>query len=94
MVHPLALDSLAVLLVAPLTESLTPDEQSILGAFLNVLGDLLSLNSAYISYVQSQDNSQSDSDNNENNNNEYEIIQKSIEKIHDELEKIKQDKQK
>jgi len=26
MVHPIALDSLAVLLVAPLTESLTPDE--------------------------------------------------------------------
>ena len=38
MVHPIALDSLAVLLVAPLTESLTPDEQAILGAFLNVLG--------------------------------------------------------
>ncbi len=81
MVHPIALDSLAVLLVAPLTESLTPDEQAILGAFLNVLGDLLSLNSAYISYAQSQNNNE--------DNNEYDIIQKSIEKIQDELEKVK-----
>lgn len=38
--HPLALDSIAVLLVAPLTESLTVEEQAILGAFFNVLGDL------------------------------------------------------
>ncbi|MCI9049594.1 MAG: hypothetical protein HFF37_04285 [Coprobacillus sp.] len=83
MVHPIALDSLAVLLVAPLTESLTPDEQAILGAFLNVLGDLLSLNSAYISYAQSQNN------NDNEDNNEYDIIQKSIEKIQDELEKVK-----
>ena len=72
MVHPIALDSLAVLLVAPLTESLTPDEQAILGAFLNVFGDLLSLNSAYISYAQSQNN------NDNEDNNEYDIIQKSI----------------
>ena len=83
MVHPIALDSLAVLLVAPLTESLTPDEQAILGAFLTVFGDLLSLNSAYISYAQSQNN------NDNEDNNEYDIIQKSIEKIQDELEKVK-----
>lgn len=38
--HPLALDSIAVFLVAPLTESLTVEEQAILGAFFNVLGDL------------------------------------------------------
>lgn len=54
-----------------------------MGAFLNVFGDLLSLNSAYISYAQSQNN------NDNEDNNEYDIIQKSIEKIQDELEKVK-----
>ena len=32
-IHPIALDGLAVLLVAPLTESLSVDEQAVVGAF-------------------------------------------------------------
>ena len=37
-IHPIAFDGLAVLLVAPLTESLSVDEQAVVGAFFNVLG--------------------------------------------------------
>lgn len=86
-IHPIALDSLAVLLVAPLTESLSVDEQAIVGAFLTVMGDLLSLNSSYLSYIQpSQDNDSDSSD-----DNEYELVKKSLDKMKEELEKIKQD---
>lgn len=52
-IHPIALDGLAVLLVAPLTESLSVDEQAVVGAFFNVLGDLLALNSSYLSFFLS-----------------------------------------
>lgn len=37
-IHPIALDGLAVLLVAPLTKSLSVDEQAVVDAFFNVLG--------------------------------------------------------
>lgn len=88
-VHPIAIDSLAVLLVAPLTENLTVDEQAVVGAFLTVLGDLLALNSTYLSTIQSTqvDNYQDDQD-------QYELIQQSIDKIKEELEKIKKEKMK
>lgn len=94
-IHPIALDTLAVLLVAPLTESLSIDEQGVVGAFLSVLGDLLSLNSSYLSYIQpSQDDNeetnQNDSDSS-NQDDEYELIKKSLDKMKEELEKLKQE---
>lgn len=87
-IHPIALDSLAVLLIAPLSESLSIDEQAIVGAFLNILGDLLAFNSAYLSNIQ---NSNSDNDKPQDNDdsNHYEAIQKSISQMKSELEKIK-----
>jgi len=88
--HPIALDSLAVLLVAPLTESLSIDEQAIVGAFLSTVGDMLSLNSSYLSYIQpSQDNS--DEDNQDQKEDEYELLKKSLDKMKEELEKLKHD---
>lgn len=87
-IHPIALDSLAVLLVAPLNESLSIDEQAIVGAFLNILGDLLAFNSAYLSSIQSS-NSDNDKTQDNDDSNHYEAIQKSISQIKSELEKIK-----
>lgn len=92
-IHPIALDTLTVLLVAPLTESLSIDEQAIVGAFLSTMGDMLSLNSSYLSYIYSkQDGADQDNMAEENqNSDEYELLKKSIDKIKEELEKIKQD---
>ena len=87
-IHPIALDSLAVLLVTPLSESLSIDEQAIVGAFLNILGDLLSFNSAYLANLQSSANDDDNMKDNDNTN-QYEAIQKSISQIKSELEKIK-----
>ena len=64
------------------------DEQAIIGAFLTTLGDMLSLNSAYISYLQDQ-NSLS-----KQNQNDYDLLEKSIEKIKEEINKMKSNVQK
>lgn len=88
-IHPIALDSLAVLLVAPLTESLSVDDQATVGAFFNVLGDLLAFNSAYLSNIQTLQSTDHDDD---QSHDQYELIQKSIEKMKEELETIKEEK--
>ena len=90
-IHPRAIDGLAVLLVAPLTECLSIDEMAVVGFFLNVLGDLLALNSAYLSYVQDEE-APTNKQANQTDQNDYEVIQKSIEKIQEELKKIQQEK--
>lgn len=90
-IHPIAIDGLAVLLVAPLTECLSIDEMAVVGSFLNVLGDLLALNSAYLSYIQDEETATNQQDD-QTDQNDYEVIQKSIEKIQEELKKLKQEK--
>jgi hypothetical protein len=85
MIHPIALDSLAVFIAAPLTNSLTVDEQAVVGAFFSVLGDLLSLNSSYLSIYQVNTSNDDSSD------DEYDLIKESIEKIKKELENIKKE---
>ena len=69
-------------------ECFSNDEQSIIGSFLSSLGDLLCLNSAYISYLQDQ-NSLS-----KQNQNDYDLLEKSIEKIKVVLNKLKSNVQK
>lgn len=95
-IHPIALDGLAVLLVAHLTESLSVDEQAVVGAFFNVLGDLLALNSSYLSSFQTTDSQSNEQDSNsqeDNQDNEYDLLKKSFQKLEGELNKIKQDKE-
>lgn len=60
----------------------------LLALFLTTLGDMLSLNSAYISYLQDQ-NSLS-----KQNQNDYDLLEKSIEKIKEEINKMKSNVQK
>lgn len=90
-IHPIAFDSIAVILSASLVNSFSIDEQAVIGAFLAVLGDLISFNSTYLSLVQSQ-NQQGKEDSSDNENegqDEYELIKKSIDKLQEEIEKIK-----
>ena len=84
-VHPIFLNSLVVLLATSLSETISPDEQAIVGAFLSTLGDMISFNSAYLSYIQ-QNNSSEDQE----SKDQYDLLKKSIDKIQEELEKIKQ----
>ena len=62
-------------------ECFSNDEQAIIGAFLTTLGDMLSLNSAYISYLQDR-NSLS-----KQNQNDYDLLEKSINKMKSNVQK-------
>ena len=77
------LNQMIVIISQSFNECFSNDEQAIIGAFLTTLGDMLSLNSAYISYLQDQ-NSLS-----KQNQNDYDLLEKSIEKIKVELNKMK-----
>lgn len=89
-VHPLFIDQVMVLISAAIMESFNTDEQGIIGGFLNTLGTLIEFNAAYLQYITPpanndiQDDSQSDN---------YETLQKGIEKIEEELKKIKESHQ-
>ena len=78
--HTLLLNQIIVLLAQSFNECFTNDEQAIIGAFLTTLGDMISLNSSYLSFQQNQS---------ENSNDDYDLLEKSIEKLKEELEKIK-----
>ena len=64
--HPVLLNQMIVIISQSFNECFSSDEQAIIGSFLTTLGDMLSLNSAYISYMQNQNsfsiNSQDDYD--------------------------------
>ena len=82
------LNQMIVIISQSFNECFSNDGQAIIGAFLTTLGDMLSLNSAYISYLQDQ-NSLS-----KQNQNDYDLLEKSIEKIKVELNKMKSNVQK
>ena len=82
------LNQMIVIISQSFNEYFSNDEQAIIGAFLTTLGDTLSLNSAYISYLQEQ-NSLS-----KQNQNDYDLLEKSIEKIKEEINKMKSNVQK
>ena len=93
-VHPLFIDQVMVLISAAIMESFDVDEQSIIGNFLDTLGTLIEFNASYLEYVtpNTDDNTQDDkSDDSETDN--YETLQKGIEKIEEELKKIKENHQ-
>lgn len=81
--HPLLLNQIIVLLSQSLNECFSLDEQAIIGSFLTSLGDMISLNSTYLAYFQSNDNTSDLSANKED------LLEKSLEKLKEELEKIK-----
>ena len=82
------LNQMIVIVSQSFTECLSNDFLAVIGAFLTTLGDMLSLNSAYISYLQDQ-NSLS-----KQNQNDYDLLEKSIEKIKVEINKMKSNVQK
>lgn len=93
-VHPLFIDQVMVLISAAIMESFDVDEQNIIGNFLDTLGTLIEFNASYLEYVKpnTDDNTQDDkSDDSETDN--YETLQKGIEKIEEELKKIKENHQ-
>lgn len=87
--HPIVFDSLAVMLSASLVNSFSIDEQAVIGAFLSVLGDLISFHSTYLSLVQTQNQQEDSYEDKDDSSDEYELIKKSIDKLQEEIEKLK-----
>lgn len=92
-VHPLFIDQVMVLISAAIMESFNTDEQGIIGGFLNTLGTLIEFNAAYLQYINPNDNNTQDNQNDDSEKDNYETLQKGIEKIEEELKKIKESHQ-
>lgn len=75
-VHPLGFTTSAVFVAYLLINDLTIIEQSAIGAWFNVVGDILSASSAWSSVLEERCNSLKNND-----NDEMELLKKSIEKI-------------
>ena len=86
--HPVLLNQMIVIISQSFNECFSSDEQAIIGSFLTTLGDMLSLNSAYISYMQNQNSFSI------NSQDDYDLLEKSVERIKEELHKIKSNVQK
>ena len=86
--HPVLLNQMIVIISQSFNECFSSDEQAIIGSFLTTLGDMLSLNSAYISYMQNQNSFSI------NSQDDYDLLEKSVKKIKEELHKIKSNVQK
>lgn len=87
--HPLILDELLILISGAFMESFTADEQAVIGTFLATLGSIISLNSVYILYLEGLNPENTDQNNDKDNEDKYEILEKSIDKIKEEIEKIR-----
>ena len=75
------LNQMIVIISQSFNECFSSDEQAIIGSFLTTLGDMLSLNSAYMSYMQNQNSFSI------NSQDDYDLLEKSIEKIKKEKQK-------
>lgn len=92
-INPLLADQLIILISGVFMESFSPDEQAVIGTFLATLGSVISFNSVYSLYTEGQAQilNQQNNEKDSNQNDQYELIQKSIEKIQEEIRKIKED---
>lgn len=98
-IHPLIIDEITVLISGGFMECFNADEQAVIGTFLATLGSMISLNSVLILYQQGQnqivdqddDNQDSKDEDKQKDNQTYELLEKSINKIKEEIEKIKND---
>lgn len=98
-IRAVALDSIVVVIATSIMECFDIDEQVLIGGFFTVLGDMVALNSSYLSYMQDKlkaledtnTNSQEKENKNDSdstNEDEIEVLKKSIDKIREELSKI------
>ena len=78
--HPVLLNQMIVIISQSFNECFSSDEQAIIGSFLTTLGD--------ISYMQNQNSFSI------NSQDDYDLLEKSVEKIKEELHKIKSNVQK
>ena len=82
-IHPLLLNQSLVLISCSLIDFFSEEQLAVIGAYLTTLGDMISLNSTYCSFIKDQNEKI------ENKEDDYDLLEKSIDKIKEEIEKIK-----
>lgn len=89
--NPLVIDQLIVVMSSVFMDYFSADEQDVIGNFFATLGSMLSLNSSYILLQQSQNEILNQDDKTEADS-QYDLLEKSIDKMKEEIEKMKNNK--
>lgn len=89
--NPLVIDQLIVVMSSVFMDCFNADEQDVIGNFFAALGSMLSLNSSYILLQQSQNEILNQDDKTEADS-QYDLLEKSIDKMKEEIEKMKNNK--
>lgn len=87
---PFSFTGTAVILGYLLTNEFTVDEQAALGAWFNVVGDILASNSSWAGVIETRQ--QSFKDEQEDNQNDLDILKDAIDKLKDNIEKLQKEK--
>ena len=81
-IDPFSFTGTAVILGYLLTNDFTIDEQAALGAWFNVVGDILASNAAWADVLESRQN---------NKENDLEVLNEAIDKLKESIEELKID---
>lgn len=87
---PFSFTGTAVILGYLLTNDFTIDEQAALGAWFNVVGDILASNSSWAGVLESRQ--QSFKDDQEDDQNDLDVLKNAIDKLKDSIEKLQEEK--
>ena len=79
-IDPFSFTGTAVILGYLLTNDFTIDEQAALGAWFNVVGDILASNAAWADVLESRQN---------NKENDLEVLNEAIDKLKESMEELK-----
>lgn len=91
-ISPILLNQLTVIISSVIMQNFSGDEQAVIGTFLETLGSMISSNSVYILYNQGLvENSQKSESQDDDSKDQYDILEKSIKKIQDEIDKLKRE---
>lgn len=85
-IDPYSYTGTAVILGYLLTNDFTVDEQAALGAWFNVVGDILASNSAWATVLQDRNTDNQDSD------DDLDVLNKAIDKLKEDIKKLQEEK--
>jgi len=83
---PFSFTGTAVILGYLLTNDFTIDEQAALGAWFNVVGDILASNASWASVLESRQPSSKD------DQNDLEVLKEAVDKLKESIEKLQEEK--
>lgn len=88
---PYSFTGTAVLLGYLLTNDFTTSEQAALGAWFNVVGDILASNSSWSAVLEERSTPPSDDDN-DDRQNDLDVLNDAIDKLKESIEKLQNEK--